>query len=93
MHADEFAVPLDRADSVEALGGEGTLVTPGAVGNPMVTFNLWSLLGKRARIQGTGSAQASRARLNVFISLFPPARRSHQQFPTIWRSVRDRFPR
>jgi len=29
------------ADSVEGLAREGTLVTPGAVGNPMVSFNLW----------------------------------------------------
>ena len=34
------------ADSVEALAREGTLVTPGAVGNPIVSFNLWTLDGE-----------------------------------------------
>jgi NADPH:quinone reductase-like Zn-dependent oxidoreductase len=57
------------ADSVEALAREGTVVTPGAVGNPIVSFNLWSLEGKRARIQGTGSAQASRETMERLISL------------------------
>ena len=44
------------ADSVEALAPQGTLVTPGAVGNPIVSFNVWTLMGKRARIQGIGPA-------------------------------------
>jgi NADPH2:quinone reductase len=44
-------------------------VTPGAVGNPMVSFNLWSLLGKRARIQGIGSAQVVRETMERLISL------------------------
>jgi NADPH2:quinone reductase len=57
------------ADSVEALAREGTLVTPGAVGNPVVSFNVWTLLGKRARIQGVGSAQASRETMERLISL------------------------
>jgi NADPH2:quinone reductase len=57
------------SDSVEALGREGTVVTPGAVGNPMVSFNLWTLMGKRARIQGAGSAQASRESMERLISL------------------------
>ena len=57
------------ADSVEALAPEGVLVTPGAVGNPTVSFNLWTLLGKRARIQGIGSAQASRETMKRLISL------------------------
>jgi NADPH:quinone reductase-like Zn-dependent oxidoreductase len=57
------------SDSVEALAPEGTLVTPGAVGNPMVSFNLWTLMGKRARIQGIGSAQASRGTMERLISL------------------------
>lgn len=56
-------------DSVEALAPEGTLVTPGAVGNPMVTFNLWTLMGKRARIQGIGSAKASRETMERLIAL------------------------
>jgi NADPH:quinone reductase len=57
------------ADSVEALAREGTLVTPGAVGNPIVSFNLWTLEGKRARIQGVGSAPASREMMERLISL------------------------
>jgi NADPH2:quinone reductase len=56
-------------DSVEALAQEGTLVTPGAVGNPMVSFNLWALEGKRARIQGVGAAQASRETMERLIAL------------------------
>jgi NADPH2:quinone reductase len=57
------------SDSVEALAPEGTLVTQGAVGNPIVSFNVWTLLGKRARIQGIGSAQASRETMMRLISL------------------------
>ncbi len=57
------------ADSVEALAREGTLVTPGAVGNPIVSFNLWTLEGRRARIQGAGSAQAGRETMERLISL------------------------
>jgi NADPH2:quinone reductase len=57
------------ADSVEALAQEGVLVTPGAVGNPIVSFNLWTLMGKRARIQGIGSAKASRETMERLIAL------------------------
>jgi NADPH2:quinone reductase len=57
------------ADSVEALAREGTLVTPGAVGSPLVSFNLWALEGKRARIQGVGAAQASRETMEGLIAL------------------------
>jgi NADPH:quinone reductase-like Zn-dependent oxidoreductase len=57
------------ADSVEALGREGVLVTPGAVGGAIVSFNLWTLLGKQARIQGIGSAQASRQTMDVLIGM------------------------
>jgi NADPH2:quinone reductase len=57
------------SDSVEALGNEGTLVTPGALGNPIVSFNLWTLLGRKARIQGIGSAPAPRETIERLISL------------------------
>jgi NADPH2:quinone reductase len=57
------------ADSVEALAREGTLVTPGAVGNPIVSFNLWTLEAKRARIQGIGAAPSSRETMERLISL------------------------
>lgn len=57
------------ADSVEALAREGTVVTPGAVGNPIVSFNLWTLMGKRARIQGIGSVSGGREAMERLISL------------------------
>jgi NADPH:quinone reductase-like Zn-dependent oxidoreductase len=57
------------ADSVEALAPEGRVVTPGAVGNPMVSFNFWTLVMKRARIQGTGSVATDRETMERLISL------------------------
>lgn len=57
------------ADSVEALAREGTLVTPGALGNPIVSFNVWTLLGRKARIQGIGSAPAPRETMERLIGL------------------------
>lgn len=55
--------------SVEALAREGRLVTPGAVGDPQVSFNVWTLLGKRARIMGIGSAPAGRETLERLIEM------------------------
>jgi NADPH:quinone reductase-like Zn-dependent oxidoreductase len=57
------------SDSVEALAREGTLVTPGAVGSPNVSFSLWTLVGRKARIHGIGSAQASRQTMEVLIGM------------------------
>ncbi|HYY43627.1 MAG TPA: zinc-binding dehydrogenase [Actinomycetota bacterium] len=57
------------SDSVDALAHDGVLVTPGAVGNPIVSFNLWTVMGKRARIQGIGSAPTSRETMERIISL------------------------
>jgi NADPH:quinone reductase len=57
------------ASSVEALGREGRLIAPGAVDNPQVSFNLWSLIGKAARIQGLGSAPAERETLERIIEM------------------------
>ncbi len=57
------------ARSVEALGRDGVLVTPGAVGDPTVSFNLRALVGKRARIQGIGSSPASRETISRLIEL------------------------
>ena len=57
------------ADSVEALGQQGTLVTPGVVGEPVVSFNLWTLMGKRARIQGIGPHPVIRETMQRLISL------------------------
>ena len=57
------------SDSVEALAREGTLVTPGAVGDGRVSFNLWTLLGRKARIQGIGAPQISRQTMDVLIGM------------------------
>jgi NADPH:quinone reductase len=57
------------SSSVEALAREGTLVTPGAVGSPRVSFNLWTLLGRKARIQGIGAPQISRQTMDVLIGM------------------------
>jgi NADPH:quinone reductase len=56
-------------DSVEALARDGALVTPGAVSSPVVSFNLWTLESRRARIQGIGSAAPSRETIERLISL------------------------
>jgi NADPH:quinone reductase-like Zn-dependent oxidoreductase len=42
--------------SVEALADGGRLVTPGAVGDPRVSFDVRTLMDKRGRILGIGSA-------------------------------------
>jgi NADPH:quinone reductase len=42
--------------SVAALATDGRLVTPGAVGDPQVSFDVWTLMEKRGQILGTGSA-------------------------------------
>jgi NADPH:quinone reductase-like Zn-dependent oxidoreductase len=57
------------AGSVESLARDGRLVTPGAVANATVTFDIWSLVSSRARIIGTGSAPASRETLDRLIEL------------------------
>jgi NADPH2:quinone reductase len=44
------------ARSVAALAPDGRVVTPGAVGDPQVAFDVWTLVGERARILGIGSA-------------------------------------
>jgi NADPH:quinone reductase-like Zn-dependent oxidoreductase len=44
--------------SLEALGRDGRLVTPGAVGDPDVSFSIWTLVGKRARIEGISGQDA-----------------------------------
>jgi len=57
------------ARSVEALRRDGRLVTPGAVTSPQVSFNVWTLIGKRARIIGIGSAPAPRETVEKLIEL------------------------
>jgi NADPH:quinone reductase-like Zn-dependent oxidoreductase len=44
--------------SIAALGRGGRLVTPGAVGDPGLSLNVWSLVGKRATIEGLSGQDA-----------------------------------
>ncbi len=55
--------------SVAALAPGGSLVTPGALANPIVSLNLWALIGKRARIVGTGGAATTTEQLDRLIEL------------------------
>jgi NADPH:quinone reductase-like Zn-dependent oxidoreductase len=55
--------------SLAALAPGGRLVTPGAVDNPSVSLNLWTLIGKRLRIIGTGSASVTMEQLDQLIEL------------------------
>jgi NADPH:quinone reductase-like Zn-dependent oxidoreductase len=57
------------ARSVDALARGGRVVTPGAVASPTVSFDVWSLVGKGARIIGTGSSPATRTTLERLIQL------------------------
>lgn len=57
------------ARSIDALAAGGRLVTPGAVASPNVAFNVWALIGKGARIIGTGSAPAARETLDRIVAL------------------------
>ncbi len=44
--------------SIEALGRDGRLVTPGAVGDANVSLSVWALVGKRARLEGISAQDA-----------------------------------
>jgi NADPH:quinone reductase-like Zn-dependent oxidoreductase len=44
--------------SLDALGRHGRMVTPGAVGDPDVSFSIWTLVGKRATVEGIASEDA-----------------------------------
>jgi NADPH:quinone reductase-like Zn-dependent oxidoreductase len=44
--------------SLQALGRGGRLVTPGAVGDPNVSLDVWTLVGRRARIEGIAGEAA-----------------------------------
>jgi NADPH:quinone reductase-like Zn-dependent oxidoreductase len=57
------------ARSVEALGTDGRVVTPGAIAEAQVSFDVWTLVGKRARILGTGSSPPARDTLDRLIEL------------------------
>jgi NADPH:quinone reductase-like Zn-dependent oxidoreductase len=55
--------------SVEALARDGRLVTPGAVGDPNLSVNVWALVGKRARIQGIAGQDAPREVLSRLLEM------------------------
>jgi NADPH:quinone reductase-like Zn-dependent oxidoreductase len=55
--------------SVQALARDGRLVTPGAVGDPNVSFNVWALIGKRARIEGISGEAAPRDVLSGLLEM------------------------
>jgi NADPH:quinone reductase len=55
--------------SLAALAPGGRLVTCGALDDPMVTVNLWTLIGKRARIIGTAGSVVTPEQLDHLIEL------------------------
>lgn len=55
--------------SLAALARDGRLVTPGAVGDPHVTFDVWQLVAKRARLIGVGSAPVDPDAMATLIDL------------------------
>src|SRR5205085_11829558 len=55
--------------SLAALAPGGRLVTPGAVDDPMVTVNLWVVIGKGVRIIGTGARSVTDEQLDEIIRL------------------------
>ena len=63
LEADVVWEPLGArtfARSVAALGRDGRVITPGAVGDPTVSFGVWALVGKRGRIEGIAGQAAPR---------------------------------
>jgi NADPH:quinone reductase-like Zn-dependent oxidoreductase len=56
--------------SVAALGRGGRVITPGAVGDPTISFSVWGIVGKRGRIEGIAGQEAPRETLeNLFDAL------------------------
>src|SRR5437660_1306774 len=55
--------------SLAALAPGGRLVTPGAVDTPIVTINLWTVIGNRLRIIGTGAGSVTSDQLDQLIEL------------------------
>jgi NADPH:quinone reductase-like Zn-dependent oxidoreductase len=53
--------------SVAALGRDGRVITPGAVGDPNVSFSVWGIVGKRGRIEGIAGQAAPREVLENLI--------------------------
>jgi NADPH:quinone reductase-like Zn-dependent oxidoreductase len=55
--------------SVAALGRGGRLVTPGAVGDPTVSFSIWGLVGKQARVEGIAGQAAPRENMERLLDM------------------------
>jgi NADPH:quinone reductase-like Zn-dependent oxidoreductase len=55
--------------SLAALASGGRLVTCGALDTPMVSINMWTVVGKRLRIIGTGGDSVSPEQLDHLIEL------------------------
>ncbi len=55
--------------SLSALAPTGRLVTCGALDSPMVSVNMWAVVGKRLRIIGSGSASVAPEQLDQIIGL------------------------
>ena len=72
LSADVVFDPLGArtfARSLEALGQGGRVVTPGAVGDPEVSFSIWTLVGKRARVEGIAAQDAPRKTMENLLEL------------------------
>jgi NADPH:quinone reductase-like Zn-dependent oxidoreductase len=54
--------------SLGALGAEGRLVTPGALSGSQVSFDLWTVVGKRLHIAGIAGQTAPREALDGLIA-------------------------
>jgi NADPH2:quinone reductase len=55
--------------SLAALAATGRLVTCGALDNPMVTVNMWTVVGKRLRIIGSGGGSVTPEQFDQLIEL------------------------
>jgi NADPH:quinone reductase-like Zn-dependent oxidoreductase len=55
--------------SLAALASGGRIVTPGAIESPMVSLNLWTVIGKGAQIIGTGGSSVSDEEFDRLIEL------------------------
>jgi len=55
--------------SLAALAPGGRLVTPGALDNPIVSLNLWTVIGKGLRIIGTGANSVTAEQFDHLIGL------------------------
>jgi NADPH:quinone reductase-like Zn-dependent oxidoreductase len=60
--------------SLQALGRHGRLVTPGALGDSAVSLDVWTLVGKRARIEGIAAQDAPSETLTRLVELLAAGR-------------------